>query len=227
MSCLSPTEKFSPFSTTGLSSWPGKLLTLSFMLVRSIACQIASSVYFWNGSKLNLRHGHIVQYNHDAVRFILFYQVTNCNCNYLIVPINSTGSCGMIDSFDRRSSRPISVIFTPSILIKPDVKSTNLNNETPNDDLPDPVLPTIPRRHTINQMCDVSDCFYVIKVPIFSCGSISNETSFKTSGRFGRYRIFTCENWIQPFRGQSAAGRRSLIIGSPSLSKVCAIINHK
>lgn len=53
-SCRSPTEKFSPFSMTKCSSWLGRHLILSFMLVRSRASQIATSVYFSNGSKLYL-----------------------------------------------------------------------------------------------------------------------------------------------------------------------------
>lgn len=54
MSCLSPTEKISPFSMTKLSIWFGKDLIFSFMLVRSMASQRASSVYFWKRSKLYL-----------------------------------------------------------------------------------------------------------------------------------------------------------------------------
>ena len=52
----------------------------------------------------------------------------------------------MMDSFERRSSNPISEMLIPSILIRPDVKSTSLNSATPNDDFPEPVLPTIPEK---------------------------------------------------------------------------------
>jgi len=36
-----------------------------------------------------------------------------------IVPVKSVGSCGIIASLDRRSLRPISLMFTPSISISP------------------------------------------------------------------------------------------------------------
>jgi hypothetical protein len=52
----------------------------------------------------------------------------------------------MMDSFERRSSKPISEMFIPSISIKPEATSTNLNRATPSDDFPDPVLPTIPEK---------------------------------------------------------------------------------
>ena len=54
-SCLSPTEKFSPFSMTSLSSLPGSALIFSFIFVRSMASQITSSSYIWKGSKLYLK----------------------------------------------------------------------------------------------------------------------------------------------------------------------------
>jgi hypothetical protein len=57
--------------------------------------------------------------------------------------MKSTGYCGIIDNFDRSSSRGNSHMLIPSILIKPEVKSTNLNSATPNEDFPEPVLPII------------------------------------------------------------------------------------
>lgn len=53
-SCLSPTEKLSPFSTTILCSRPGRALIMSFIFVRSSASHRASSEYIPKGSKLYL-----------------------------------------------------------------------------------------------------------------------------------------------------------------------------
>jgi hypothetical protein len=50
----SPTEKLSPFSTTELSNCNGSKRILSFILVRSSASQMATSVYWLKGSKLYL-----------------------------------------------------------------------------------------------------------------------------------------------------------------------------
>jgi len=49
-----------------------------------------------------------------------------------------------MDSRERRSSKPMSAMFTPSILIKPEFNSASRNKQTPNELFPDPVLPTIP-----------------------------------------------------------------------------------
>ena len=64
--------------------------------------------------------------------------------------MKSTGSWGMMDNFERKSSRPISKILISSIFITPEVKSTNLNSATPSEDFPDPVLPTIPEKSNAN-----------------------------------------------------------------------------
>ena len=137
-SCLSPTEKFSPFSMTSLSSLPGSALIFSFIFVRSMASQITSSSYIWKGSKLYLK---IQKSLWRLQRKIIF--IWNCD-SHLTVPIKSTGSWGIMESFERRSSKPISEMLIPSISIIPDVKSTNRKSATPNDDFPEPVLPTIP-----------------------------------------------------------------------------------
>ena len=55
---------------------------------------------------------------------------------------------------------------------------------------------------------------------MFSRGSISKVTPFSTSGKFGRYRIVTLENLMEPLSGQLLDGRRSFTIAGPSLSKV-------
>lgn len=58
-----------------------------------------------------------------------------------------TGSCGIMDNFDRRFSNPISEISIPSIVIKPDVSSVSRNKHEQIDDFPAPVLPTMPERY--------------------------------------------------------------------------------
>lgn len=55
---------------------------------------------------------------------------------YLTVPMNSTGSCGMMDSLLRRSFRPIAEMSTPSIRMVPAAGSTILNRATPKEDFP-------------------------------------------------------------------------------------------
>ena len=54
ISCLSPTEKFSPFSTTGANSFKGKLPIVSFKCDLSKAVHNSSSEYLSNGSRLYL-----------------------------------------------------------------------------------------------------------------------------------------------------------------------------
>lgn len=60
-----------------------------------------------------------------------------------IVPENKMGSCGMIESLDRKSWSPISCISISSMMILPSLIA-NLNNAEIKDDFPAPVLPTIP-----------------------------------------------------------------------------------
>ncbi len=136
-SCLSPTEKFSPFSMTGLSSCPASDFIFSFMLVRSTASQTASSEYFSKGSKLYLHN--FKYFGLITTMFIAFYEMGD-----LMVPMKSTESWGIMDNFERRSSSPISRILIPSIFIVPEVSSASLNSATPKEDLPEPVRPTIP-----------------------------------------------------------------------------------
>ena len=57
----------------------------------------------------------------------------------------------MMDNLERRSSRPMSAMSTPSILIHPEESSDSRNKQTPNELFPDPVLPTIPRWFSRNQ----------------------------------------------------------------------------
>lgn len=55
----------------------------------------------------------------------------------LIVPAKSTGSWGMDDIFDRRSSRVTLVMSIPSSSIFPLLASTSLNNAAARDDFPE------------------------------------------------------------------------------------------
>lgn len=63
---------------------------------------------------------------------------------------------------------PISNILTPSIDISPSAGSTSRKRDTPIDDFPEPVLPTM---------------------PIFSLAFILQVMPFKTNGKFSLYRI--------------------------------------
>ncbi|KAH3662633.1 hypothetical protein OGAPHI_005885 [Ogataea philodendri] len=100
------------------------------------------------------------------------------------VPRNNTGSCGMIDSFDRSSCNPISWIFTPSISIAPS-GSLSRYKAVMMVDFPAPVRP---------------------QIPIFSDGWISIVRSRKTSGKSGRYLKLTWSNLMAPFSGHEAGG---------------------
>lgn len=57
-------------------------------------------------------------------------------CDYLTVPINKTGSWGMMDNLLRRSWRPMALMSTPSIMMVPAAGSTSLNRATPKEDFP-------------------------------------------------------------------------------------------
>jgi hypothetical protein len=59
---------------------------------------------------------------------------------YLIVPLNKTGSCGIIVILLRRSLRPIVAISIPSNSIFPEVGSINLKKDVANVDLPQPIF---------------------------------------------------------------------------------------
>lgn len=53
-------------------------------------------------------------------------------------------TCGMMVSFERRSCRPISAIFTWSMVISPAAASSSLNRQSVMEDFPAPVRPTMP-----------------------------------------------------------------------------------
>jgi len=105
------------------------------MFTSSKAFQRTWSGYSWNGSKL--------------VR---------------IVPENKMGSCGMIESLDRKSWSPISCISISSMMIFPSLIA-NLNNAPINDDFPAPVLPTIPTLK--NKLIISSRCLFYIDSYLF------------------------------------------------------------
>lgn len=54
----------------------------------------------------------------------------------LTVPLNSTGSWGIMESLLRRSAKPMSFIFTPSILMQPPDSSTRRKSAIPREDFP-------------------------------------------------------------------------------------------
>lgn len=99
MSWRWPTLKFDPFSSTIASSPPSSDSIKCFKLTMFNASHNSVSECSPKGSKL-----------------------------YRTVPKNSTGSCGIIDSLDRRSSKPIVEISIPSISIDPSANSTILNS---------------------------------------------------------------------------------------------------
>ena len=74
----------------------------------------AASANSWNGSRLSLNEAE-----------------------------NNIGSCGMMDKFLRKSTRPILFVSTPS-MYKPPSMLAKRKRAVISDDLPAPVLPTIP-----------------------------------------------------------------------------------
>lgn len=113
-SCLCPTEKFDPPSVMLDSSPADSSDTACLSFTSSNAAQRVSSSYSPKGSKFLLR-----------------------------VPENSTGSCGMILIFERRSCKPIAFVSMPSMVIWPS-GSVSRNSDPINDDFPAPVRPTMP-----------------------------------------------------------------------------------
>ncbi|KAJ8311464.1 hypothetical protein KUTeg_010819 [Tegillarca granosa] len=63
---------------------------------------------------------------------------------YPITPLFTIFTCGRIVILERKSCRPKSDILIPSITILPPAASINRNRDKVSDDLPAPVLPTIP-----------------------------------------------------------------------------------
>mmetsp|Transcript_39764 Transcript_39764/g.100208 ORF Transcript_39764/g.100208 Transcript_39764/m.100208 type:complete len:319 (+) Transcript_39764:196-1152(+) len=109
-----PTLKFSPFSSTGACSCPGKLRTTSYRLTRFNASQTSSSVLLRKGSRLSRT-----------------------------VPVNITGSCGITDRRERSVCRPTLEMSTPSMNTRPFQASRIRNNAREMVLLPAPVRPTM------------------------------------------------------------------------------------
>lgn len=109
-------------------------LTQSFMWLLSRASQICSSLFWRKGSRLDLQNKNLPQLldsfcsknQGGAARW--YY--------YLTVPLNRTGSWGMMDSLLRRSASPMRLMSTPSIRMEPPQHSTSRNRATPKEDLP-------------------------------------------------------------------------------------------
>ena len=99
----------------------------------------------------------------------------------------------MIVSLDLRSCSPKSEILMPSMAMYPPAASIMRNNARAKEDLPAPVLPTI---------------------PIFSPGFTEQVNSFKTRGRPGLYRVSYSWNVNFPSWGQSARGWFSMFVQS-------------
>ena len=64
--------------------------------------------------------------------------------NHLMVPENRTGSCGIMESLERRVFNGTSIMFTPSSRIFPSHICTALKRLSDSEDLPLPVRPQIP-----------------------------------------------------------------------------------
>ena len=60
------------------------------------------------------------------------------------VSANNTGSCGMMVIRDRRSCNPNEAMLWSSIMMEPPAASTIRNSPNVSEDLPAPVLPTMP-----------------------------------------------------------------------------------
>mmetsp|Transcript_84749 Transcript_84749/g.220797 ORF Transcript_84749/g.220797 Transcript_84749/m.220797 type:complete len:318 (+) Transcript_84749:244-1197(+) len=128
--CRWPNEKFSPFSATvaaNLSATVTSLKAASPQLCRAkastcdckwerqMACQTASPVDSFSGSKLKRRS-----------------------------PENRTGSCGSTVMLRRTLCKPKVAMSNPSINILPSVGSTMRSSTFNNEDLPAPVRPQMP-----------------------------------------------------------------------------------
>mmetsp|Transcript_13386 Transcript_13386/g.23033 ORF Transcript_13386/g.23033 Transcript_13386/m.23033 type:complete len:234 (+) Transcript_13386:339-1040(+) len=114
-SCFWPEERFVPPSETGISRPSGAVSTSLLKLTLSSTLYRSSSECSLNGSRL-LR----------------------------MVPEKRTGSCGMMDNFDRRSRRPMRPVSMPSMTMEPLAGSTNRNRDCTSVDFPAPVRPTTP-----------------------------------------------------------------------------------
>lgn len=77
---------------------------------------------------------------------------------HLTVPLNSTGSWGIMDSLLRRSARPISLILTPSILMQPPDNSTRRKRAIPSEDFPEESK-DMQKSSSISKFCEDKNWF--------------------------------------------------------------------
>ena len=108
-----------------------------------------------------------------------------------MLPLNSTGSCGMMATELRSVVNPTVCVSTSSMTTRPAAGSTRRRIHNNSDDLPLPVRP-----HT----------------PTFSPPLTENDTFFSTRGRSGRYRMSKSLNASLPSDGQRVSS--SLSAGS-------------
>mmetsp|Transcript_25406 Transcript_25406/g.40427 ORF Transcript_25406/g.40427 Transcript_25406/m.40427 type:complete len:206 (+) Transcript_25406:468-1085(+) len=160
INCFCPAEKLLPDSATMYSNFSAFSSTNSNILIFFRTSHTSSSVYSPNGSKLNFNE-----------------------------PLNSTGSCGIMARFVRKSRNPNCVQSTPSstISLSGFSGSTKRNNDSNRLLFPDPVRPQIP-----------------IFSPAFTVILISSSTKSKSA----RYRIFKCLISNLPVFGHEADGGR-------------------
>ncbi|KAH3670506.1 hypothetical protein OGAPHI_001021 [Ogataea philodendri] len=102
-----------------------------------------------------------------------------------MVPVNSVGSCGMIARPCLRALSPIFEMSSPSMVMLPSSRSTNLKKLVIMVDFPAPVRPT---------------------TPIFSPAFTWKETSSITLGRSGAYLIEMFLTSITPSEGHELTG---------------------
>mmetsp|Transcript_13475 Transcript_13475/g.33015 ORF Transcript_13475/g.33015 Transcript_13475/m.33015 type:complete len:238 (-) Transcript_13475:3774-4487(-) len=114
-SCFWPSEKLEPPSATAASRPPGSSDTASFMCTSSRACHTSLSVESPKGSRLERT-----------------------------VPLNMTGSWGMMARRLRTSRSGTLAMFLPSITMRPMASSNMRNSAMSSVVLPEPVRPTTP-----------------------------------------------------------------------------------
>jgi hypothetical protein len=117
-SCCCPSEKFEPLAATAASNLPARPSTVSAMWHSRNASQSWRSVCTVNGSKLER-----------------------------MVPLNMTGSCGMIAMRRRSSVRFRMLVSIPSIRTDPSVGLTRRKRVMMREDLPEPGV----KRRTTNK----------------------------------------------------------------------------
>mmetsp|Transcript_23427 Transcript_23427/g.65389 ORF Transcript_23427/g.65389 Transcript_23427/m.65389 type:complete len:284 (+) Transcript_23427:329-1180(+) len=161
-----PTEKLLPPSRTGSNSEPTIVVDMDVRLIDDVdgppilnmPTRTSASV---SSESLNSRNGSRLD---------------------LMVPENSTGSCGMTAMLERSLARPNVLLSTPSMEIFPASNSTMRRMESINVDFPAPVRPT---------------------TPTLLFAGMFKLRPFRTSGNPGRYRSCAFSKMSSPPRGHS------------------------